>query len=64
MPRICGHSRAFALALLFLPLLFSPALAHCFVGAHFFHATLAIDDPCVADELSLPTVKVYPKVHQ
>jgi hypothetical protein len=56
MPRICGHSRALALAPLFLPLLFSPALAHCFVGARFFPATLAIDDPCVADELSLPTV--------
>lgn len=34
----------------------SDALAHCFVGARFFPATLAIDDPCVADELSLPTV--------
>jgi hypothetical protein len=34
----------------------SNAFAHCFVGARFFPATLAIDDPCVADELSLPTV--------
>jgi hypothetical protein len=34
----------------------SDAFAHCFVGARFFPATLAIDDPCVADELSLPTV--------
>jgi len=32
------------------------ASAHCFVGGRFFPATLAIDDPCVADELSLPTV--------
>jgi hypothetical protein len=32
------------------------ALAHCFVGGRFFPATLGIDDPCVADELSLPTV--------
>lgn len=32
------------------------ALAHCFVGARFFPATLAIDDPCVADEMSIPTV--------
>jgi hypothetical protein len=32
------------------------AFAHCFVGARFFPATLAIDDPCVADELSMPTV--------
>lgn len=32
------------------------ASAHCVVGNRFFPATLAIDDPCVADELSLPTV--------
>jgi hypothetical protein len=49
-------SRAFALALFFVPVSFSTAFAHCFVGARFFPATLAIDDPCVADELSLPTV--------
>src|SRR5580692_11549157 len=34
----------------------SNALAHCFVGARFFPATLVTDDPCVADEMSLPTV--------
>jgi hypothetical protein len=34
----------------------SNAYAHCFVGARFFPATLAIDDPCVADEMSMPTV--------
>lgn len=34
----------------------SDALAHCFVGPRFFPATLATDDPCVADEMSLPTV--------
>jgi hypothetical protein len=34
----------------------TPAFAHCFVGARFFPATLATDDPCVADEMSLPTV--------
>ncbi|MGA8317897.1 MAG: hypothetical protein WB768_18855, partial [Bradyrhizobium sp.] len=32
------------------------AFAQCYVGARFFPATLATDDPCVADELSLPTV--------
>jgi hypothetical protein len=37
-----------------LPL--SAARAHCFVGIRFLPATLTIDDPCVADELSLPTV--------
>jgi hypothetical protein len=52
--RLCP--RALALALFFVPLSFSAAFAHCFVGARFFPATLAIDDPCVADELSLPTV--------
>lgn len=34
----------------------SDALAHCFVGARFLPATLATDDPCVADEMSFPTV--------
>jgi hypothetical protein len=37
----------------------APASAHCFVGSRFFPATLAIDDPCVADELSLPTVSTF-----
>src|SRR6478752_5527888 len=32
------------------------ALAHGFVGQRFFPATIATDDPFVADELSLPTV--------
>jgi hypothetical protein len=34
----------------------SPAYGHGFAGARFFPATLATDDPFVADELSLPTV--------
>jgi hypothetical protein len=50
------YPRAFALGLLFAWLPFSTAFAHCFVGARFFPATLATDDPCVADEMSLPTV--------
>jgi len=33
-----------------------PAWAHGLVGERFFPATLTIDDPFVADELSLPTV--------
>jgi hypothetical protein len=37
----------------------SQALAHCFVGGRFLPATLATDDPCVADELSLPTASVF-----
>ena len=35
-----------------------PARAHGVVGQRFFPATLAIDDPFVADELSLPTASV------
>jgi hypothetical protein len=34
----------------------SSAQAHCFIGDFFLPATLTIDDPCVADELSLPTL--------
>jgi hypothetical protein len=45
---------AIAIAIAALPA--SNAFAHCFVGARFFPATLNTDDPCVADEMSLPTV--------
>src|ERR1700691_3195150 len=57
MPGNPRYPRAFALALLFVCLPLTEAFAHCFVGARFFPATLAIDDPCVADELSLPRVQ-------
>jgi hypothetical protein len=57
MSRLSWCLRALALALTFAALPYSDAFAHCFVGARFFPATLAIDDPCVADELSLPTVQ-------
>ena len=40
-------------------LLPASASAHCFVGARFLPATLNVDDPCVADELSLPTVSRF-----
>ncbi|MBI1361931.1 MAG: hypothetical protein GC155_16770 [Alphaproteobacteria bacterium] len=33
-----------------------PAMAHGFAGTRFFPATIATDDPAVADELSLPTL--------
>jgi hypothetical protein len=51
--------RAAALALLtsFLPL--GSAYAHCIVGNRFFPATLNVDDPCVADELSIPTISSF-----
>jgi hypothetical protein len=46
-----------AAAAMLLALGFSaPASAHCIVGNRFFPATLIVDDPCVADELSLPTI--------
>ncbi len=56
---LCHSSgaRVFALALLFIALSAAEASAHCFVGPRFLPATLATDDPCVADELSLPTVQ-------
>src|SRR5262249_29566608 len=37
-----------------------PARAHGVIGQRFFPATLKIDDPFVADELSLPTVAFQP----
>lgn len=40
----------------------TPGLAHGFAGNRFFPATLATDDPFVADELSLPTI-THQKVH-
>jgi len=48
--------RALALASLIATTLTNHAAAHCFVGARFLPATLATDDPCVADEMSVPTV--------
>src|SRR5258705_11981468 len=38
----------------------SPAAAHGIVGDRFFPATIATDDPAVADELSLPTIDTFP----
>ena len=35
------------------------AFAHGFVGERFFPATLAVEDPFVADELSLPTFSTF-----
>jgi len=51
--------RASTVALItsFLPLY--GAYAHCIVGNRFFPATLNLDDPCVADELALPTISAF-----
>jgi hypothetical protein len=46
--------RAASLSLVFAILPTSEAFAHCFVGARFLPATLITDDPCIADEMSLP----------
>ena len=57
MTRVFQVSTAAATSLIAL-LGISQAHAHCFVGSRFFPATLLVDDPCVADELSLPTLSV------
>ena len=36
------------------------AAAHGFAGQRFFPATILTDDPFVADEMSLPTITLYP----
>ena len=46
-----------ALTMTLVPL--GSAFAHCVVGNRFFPATLNVDDPCVADELSLPTISAF-----
>jgi hypothetical protein len=56
MLRYLSCPGVFALSLLFVALSAAEAMAHCFVGPRFFPATLATDDPCVADEMSVPTV--------
>ena len=47
---------ALASAMLIAAFPLARAQAHCFVGARFLPATLVTDDPCVADEMSLPTL--------
>jgi hypothetical protein len=46
-------------ALLAMPLALAypvTAQAHCEVGERIFPTTITFDDPCVSDELSLPTI--------
>ena len=52
-PTVRGRVAALALAAGLAPVL---AHAHGVAGGRFFPATLTVDDPAVADELSLPTV--------
>src|SRR5262249_51490424 len=49
-----GARLAIATALTILPT--AGTFAHGFAGSRFFPATIVIDDPFVADELSLPTI--------
>ena len=35
------------------------ARAHCEVGDRTFASTITFDDPCVTDELSLPTIQSF-----
>ena len=51
MCRLWLRASALALFVTFLPI--ANAFAHCIVGNRFFPATLNVDDPCVADELSI-----------
>ncbi|HZD88524.1 MAG TPA: hypothetical protein VE224_00350 [Pseudolabrys sp.] len=51
------HAGLLALVTTLVPL--GSAFAHCVVGNRFFPATIAVDDPCVADELSLPTISAF-----
>jgi hypothetical protein len=54
------HSQSKIAVALLLALGFSaPASAHCVVGNRFFPATLIVDDPCVNDELSMPTIASF-----
>jgi hypothetical protein len=53
--RFTSALAALAVAVPVLLLSAPPTAAHCFIGARFLPATIASEDPCVADELSLPT---------
>jgi hypothetical protein len=57
MGRLWLRAGLLALMTIFVPL--GSAFAHCVVGNRFFPATLNVDDPCVADELSLPTISSF-----
>ena len=57
MPRLSVRHAALAAVIVMVSV--GEASAHCFVGGRFLPATLIVDDPCVADELSLPTVAAF-----
>jgi len=49
-----GVALAFAAGAMLSPV--DPLSAHGFAGKRFFPASLAVEDPFVADELALPTI--------
>jgi hypothetical protein len=56
------RSSIFQAALVAIPLALAyPVIAdaHCEVGERTFASTLTFDDPCVSDELSLPTIQGF-----
>ena len=55
-PRLCSPASGLLVWALVATGASDGAFAHGFAGKRFFPATLATDDPFVADELSLPTV--------
>jgi hypothetical protein len=56
MSRITLYALALAIFIASAPI---SAFAHCFVGGRFFPANLVGDDPCVADEMSIPTLSIF-----
>jgi hypothetical protein len=57
----CFVARRAAAATIIAAALFAAneASAHCIIGSRFLPATISSEDPCVADELSLPTVSWF-----
>lgn len=54
------RARGFGPAAMWVCMAFSTAVsAHGVVGARFFPATIATDDPFAADELALPTITIF-----
>src|SRR5256712_4592523 len=50
------HCLAVVVSLLMVPAVVAPVSAHGLAGKRFFPSTLAIDDPFVSDELTLPNI--------
>ncbi len=55
-----AHHTAYAVTTLSLALISQPALAHAIAGDRVFPVTLTMDDPGVADEVTLPQITDQP----